>query len=327
MLTGTASIEQLDAEIRRAGQSMNTTDDVILALATAIRNTAVAAGDVLTPAMQEIIDRADEITRTATESAAGLDDLGESAAGAGQPVDDLGRGVGGLTDEVQTLVDRLRGTGAIQAAHDWAAALDQVRGLTTLTDDETQALNQALDTALEKYRALGEEAPAHLQQLRDESRRLFEETTTAARLRPLGAITASGPSMRGLDQERRALQEAVRLGPIGIPTTLLDPGNPSTIPYQNRECLCRLRRRDRPDVRAGAGRRRRGPRRGPVARRAGGEPARDVPVRGPGQADDRGNKLPRGWPWQGARPGGRDGDPAHWAGDRIAHRQAVRWTV
>ena len=146
-----------------------------------------------------------------------------AAAEAEQPVDDLGSGVGGLSDEVQTLVDRLRGTGAIQAAHNWAAALDRVGGLTTLTDDDTQALNQALDTALEKYRALGEEAPAHLQRLRDESQRLFEETTTAARLRPLGAITASGPSMRGLDQERRALQEAARLGPIGIPTALLDP--------------------------------------------------------------------------------------------------------
>ena len=146
-----------------------------------------------------------------------------AAAEAEPKVDELASGVGGLSDEVQTLVDRLRGTGAIQAAHDWAAALDRVGGLTTLTDDDTQALNQALDTALEKYRALGEEAPAHLQRLRDESRRLFEETTTAARLRPLGAITASGPSMRGLDQERRALQEAALLGPIGIPTALLDP--------------------------------------------------------------------------------------------------------
>ena len=161
--------------------------------------------------------------QSANDAGAAIDDLGESATAAGQPADDLASGVGGLSDEVQTIVDRLRGAGAIQAAHNWAAALDHVRGLTTLTDDETQALNQALDTALEKYRALGKEAPAHLQRLRDESRRLFEETTTAARLRPLGAITASGPSMRGLDQERRALQEAALLGPIGIPTTLLDP--------------------------------------------------------------------------------------------------------
>ncbi len=102
MLTGTASIEQLDAEIRRAGQSVNTTDDVILALATAIRNTAVAAGDVLTPAMQEIIDRADEITRTATESAAGMDDLG-GALGA------TGDAAGNTATEIRTLTGVLQG--------------------------------------------------------------------------------------------------------------------------------------------------------------------------------------------------------------------------
>ena len=160
----------------------------------------------------------DRLARDATTAAA------EAAAAEAAAV--TAAAVARQAQAVQDLVDRLRGTGAIQAAHDWAAALDRVGGLTTLTDDDTQALNQALDTALEKYRALGEEAPAHLQRLRDESRRLFEETTTAARLRPLGAITASGPSMRGLDQERRALQEAARLGPIGIPTTLLDPEIP-----------------------------------------------------------------------------------------------------
>ena len=84
--------------------------------------------------------------------------LGELAE-ADTPVDDLGDGVGTLSDEVQTLVDRLRGTGAIQAAHNWAAALDQVRGLTTLTDAETRQLVTTLDTAIAKWRALGEAVP------------------------------------------------------------------------------------------------------------------------------------------------------------------------
>ena len=79
--------------------------------------------------------------------------------GADTPVDDLGDGVGTLSDEVQTLVDRLRGTGAIQAAHDWAAALDHVGGLTMLTDDETRALVTTLETAITKWRALGEAVP------------------------------------------------------------------------------------------------------------------------------------------------------------------------
>ena len=71
-----------------------------------------------------------------------------------------GGGVGELSDGVKTLVDRLRGTGTIQAAHDWAAALDQVGGLTTLTDDETRQLVTTLDTAITKWRALGEAVPS-----------------------------------------------------------------------------------------------------------------------------------------------------------------------
>ena len=171
MLMGTASIGQLDAEIRHALQSVNITDDVILALASALRYTAVAAGEHLTPAMQEIIDRADEITRTAKESAAGIDDLSESATGAGQPVDDLGDGVGTLSEEVQALVDRLRGTGAIQAAHDWAAAVEDVGGLTRLTDQQTADLNETLQAALSAYQQLGDEAPARLVALAAETGR------------------------------------------------------------------------------------------------------------------------------------------------------------
>ena len=85
--------------------------------------------------------------------------------------DDLGDGVGTLSDEVQTLVDRLRGTGAIQAAENWAAALDRVGGLTTLTDDETTTLNDTLQAALGAYQRLGDEAPAHLVALAAETGR------------------------------------------------------------------------------------------------------------------------------------------------------------
>ena len=94
-----------------------------------------------------------------------------AAAEAGPPVDELASGVGGLTDEVQTLVDRLLGTGAIQAAENWAAALDRVGGLTTLTDDETTTLNDTLQAALGAYQRLGDEAPAHLVALAAETGR------------------------------------------------------------------------------------------------------------------------------------------------------------
>ena len=74
-------------------------------------------------------------------------------------LDGADKPVGDLSDEVQTLVDRLRGTGAIQAAHNWAAALDHVGGLTTLTDDATRQLVGTLDTAIAHWRALGKAVP------------------------------------------------------------------------------------------------------------------------------------------------------------------------
>ena len=99
-----------------------------------------------------------------------------AAAEAEPKVDELASGVGGLSDSVQTLVDRLRGTGAIQAAEDWAAALDQVGGLTTLTDDETTTLNDTLRAALGAYQRLGDEAPAQLVALAAETGRAVART-------------------------------------------------------------------------------------------------------------------------------------------------------
>ena len=136
--------------------------------------------------------------------------LGELAE-ADTPVDDLGDGVGTLTDEVQTLVDRLRGTGAIQAAHNWAAALDQVRDLTTLTDDETRQLVGTLETAITKWRALGEAVPTEIYQR-------FIEATTRLRQVPLADLGLIGTR---LDPEQffAPLRQLTLsdIGPIGIP--------------------------------------------------------------------------------------------------------------
>ena len=136
--------------------------------------------------------------------------LGELAE-ADTPVDDLGDGVGTLTDEVQTLVDRLRGTGAIQAARDWAAALDQVGGLTTLTDAETRQLVGTLETAIVKWRALGEAVPT-------ETYQRFIEATTRLRQVPLADLGLIGTR---LDPEQffAPLRQLTLsdIGPIGIP--------------------------------------------------------------------------------------------------------------
>ena len=136
--------------------------------------------------------------------------LGELAE-ADTPVDDLGDGVGTLSDEVQTLVDRLRGTGAIQAARDWAAALDQVGGLTTLTDAETRQLVGTLETAIVKWRALGEAVPT-------ETYQRFIEATTRLRQIPLADLGLIGTR---LDPEQffAPLRQLTLsdIGPIGIP--------------------------------------------------------------------------------------------------------------
>ena len=107
--------------------------------------------------------------QSATDAGAAVEDLGESATGAGQPV-------GGLTDSVQTLVDRLRGTGAIQAAHNWAAAVDEAGGITMLTRGEQEELNRVLGTALEKYRALGQAVPPVVAALQNAARAVHEHT-------------------------------------------------------------------------------------------------------------------------------------------------------
>ena len=93
----------------------------------------------------------DRLARDATTAAA------EAAAAEAAAV--TAAAVARQAQAVQDLVDRLRGTGAIQAAHDWAAALDHVGGLTTLTDDETRQLTGTLETAITEWRALGKAVP------------------------------------------------------------------------------------------------------------------------------------------------------------------------
>ena len=142
---------------------------------------------------------------------------------------ELGDGVGTLSDEVQTLVDRLRGTGVIQAAHNWAAALDRVWGLTTLTNDETAQLVTTLETAIAKWRALGKAVPTDVFER-------FMEASDRVRLNPPEQVfTQMGfeiadlhpTAIRAAHQQRlqafRDMLDTTRLrafadmGPIGIP--------------------------------------------------------------------------------------------------------------
>ena len=157
--------------------------------------------------MEEVSERFDLSTEALQIYIAELD-------AAATPVGNLGDGLGrasdevaALTDNVKTLVDRLRGTGVIQSAQHWAAALDEVGGLTKLTAGETDELTGVLDAALEKYRALGQDAPADLQRLVEQTAAARTAVSTfvdaTARLKLAGA---AGAVRRHLADTLRAAQ-------------------------------------------------------------------------------------------------------------------------
>ena len=104
----------------------------------------------------------EEVSEQLDISTAALTTYLREVQAADRPVDDL-------SDSVKSLIDRLRGAGAIQSAHDWAAAVERVGGLTRLTSGETDDLARALDAALEKFRLLGQEAPAAIRRLATET--------------------------------------------------------------------------------------------------------------------------------------------------------------
>ena len=145
----TTSLEHLSAMALRLADTAQLSSDVMRGIAKRARELH-AAGGKLTPVLQSIVKAYGDIETTGKPAGATTHDL---------------------TDEVQALVDRFRGTGAIQAAHDWAAALDHVGGLTTLTDDETTTLNDTLQAALGAYQRLGDKAPAQLVALAAETGR------------------------------------------------------------------------------------------------------------------------------------------------------------
>jgi len=74
------------------------------------------------------------------------------------------------TAGMQKLATSFQGDRLIQAAHNAAAAVNQIGGASKLTEAEQARLNRTVEAALAKYAALGKEAPAALQQLAAETR-------------------------------------------------------------------------------------------------------------------------------------------------------------
>lgn len=72
------------------------------------------------------------------------------------------------TAGMQKLVNSLQGDKLIQQAHNVAAAINQIGGVTKLSTAELQRHGATIDKALDKYRTLGKEAPQALKTLKSE---------------------------------------------------------------------------------------------------------------------------------------------------------------
>lgn len=75
------------------------------------------------------------------------------------------------TAGMQKLATSFQGDRLIQQAHNVAAAVNQIGGASKLTDAEQARVNRTVEAALQKYQALGREAPQALQELAAATRR------------------------------------------------------------------------------------------------------------------------------------------------------------
>jgi hypothetical protein len=87
-------------------------------------------------------------------------------------------GIETTTAAMQKLASSFSGDKIIQAAHNVTAAVNSIGGASKLTEAEQARVNATVEKALEKYRALGREAPAHMVALA-EATRAVEPATSA----------------------------------------------------------------------------------------------------------------------------------------------------
>lgn len=84
------------------------------------------------------------------------------------------------TTGMQKLATSFQGDRLIQAAHNVAAAVNQIGGASNLTEREQAKVNRTVEQALEKYRALGKDAPEALKKLAADTAHATEKTSTLA---------------------------------------------------------------------------------------------------------------------------------------------------
>lgn len=93
------------------------------------------------------------------------------------------------TAGMQKLANSLSGEKLIQNAHNIVAAVDKIGGVTKLTEAEKARLNATLDRALQKYAAIGKDAPAAMVALEQATRKAEEPTSIlTAKMVALGSF-------------------------------------------------------------------------------------------------------------------------------------------
>lgn len=88
-----------------------------------------------------------------------------SAADAREEIQKYENQIVAVSRTADAMANTLGGGRLLQAAHNWTAAVERAGGVTKLTAGEKEHLNQVLGSAIEKYDALGQAAPAAIQRL------------------------------------------------------------------------------------------------------------------------------------------------------------------
>lgn len=126
------------------------------------------------------------------------------------------KAVASSTKEFEQALNALSGKGVIAAARGYTDAVKEIGGVTKLTAAEQKDLNHLLDLALQKYRALGQQAPADMQRLFNATRQAEQETTKQGAFfnqffgRIAGGVTAGTLAANGLLMVIRKLGDAAR---------------------------------------------------------------------------------------------------------------------
>ena len=227
------TIEELDMELSKAGiegsvaeleaamhalskETNGLSDDALAGVILGIQRLQ-AAGEELTPSMIFMLDKFEEEAAAAKLAAEGL-------AAAELETQALDEATQALNDQISAQVS-LWTQGAIPAANAAIAAFEEFGDITQLTQADQEKLADTLEDGLEKYRLMGREAPAAMQQVARSIRDLHRVLDERPLLIPLkmSGIENIGQSWR---ETAKKFQKNVSMGitiPIGVEVGMPPP--------------------------------------------------------------------------------------------------------